>query len=278
MNSPYTRNTKPCLSSKKFPSTPLPQNTVINKSMAGADDKEQKEVLEAGFQKLAGCILWGARGCCPESLWAASQICSVMSCPSWRAWELGIGVLAYQYSVKDRGIVFRADGNAEPIMLADASFKIDPHTGKTQYGTLALVYGGPVIAVSKRIPYVALSTPHAELCAMNYAARTAAWLENVFEEIGEPLQEKTLLLGDNTVAVLNATEDIISEKNKYLQLAFHYIKERRDHLEIHHLSTKLMLPDILTKSVSRDCLEQLVGKFTGTDESPFYFRRPKPFK
>jgi hypothetical protein len=124
--------------------------------------------------------------------------------------------------------VFRADGNAEPIMLADASFKIDPHTGKTQYGTLALVYGGPVIAVSKRIPYVALSTPHAELCAMNYAARTAAWLENVFEEIGEPLQEKTLLLGDNTVAVLNATEDIISEKNKCLQLAFHYIKERRD--------------------------------------------------
>ena len=269
--------TKPYLSTRKFPSTPLPHNTVINKSMAG-DENEAKAVLEVGYQKLAGCILWGARGCAPETLWAASQVCSLMSAPSWKAWNLAIGVLAYQYSVKDRGIVFRGDGNDEPILLADASFKIDPHTGKTQYGTLALLYGGPVIAVSKRIPYVALSTPHAELCAMNYAARTAAWLENILIELGEPLKKKTLLLGDNTVAVLNATEDVVSEKNKYIQLAFHYIKERRNHLDVHHVGTKLMLADVLTKSVSRDVLEYLVGWFTGTGRAPYAFVRPKVFK
>jgi hypothetical protein len=180
--------------------------------------------------------------------------------------------------VKDRGIVFRGDGNKEPMLLADASFKIDPHTGKTQHGTLALPHGGPVIAVSKRTPYVALSTPHAELCAMNYAARTAAWLENILDELGEPLKEKTLLLGDNTVAVLNATEDVVSEKNKYIQLAFHYIKERKDHLDVQHVGTKLMAADILTKSVSKDVLDYLVGWFTGTGRTPYTFVRPKVFK
>ena len=251
--------TKTYTTSGRFPKTALPPGIVINKSMAAKDEEEKKAVLEAGYQKLAGCILWGARGCCPQSLWAASQVCSVMSCPSWKAWNLAIGVLAFQYSVREMGIVFSANGNAEPMMLADASFKIDPHTGKTQYGTLALLYGGPVIAVSKKIPYVALSTPHEELCAMNYAARTAAWLRNFFEELGMPLQEKTLLLGDNTVAVLNATEDIVSEKNKYIQLAFHYIKERAEFLDVFHVRTELMVSDILTKSVTVQVYETLVG-------------------
>lgn len=274
----FSLYTKTYLSSQKFPKTPLPPGTVINKSCAGKDEKEIKEVLEAGYQSLAGCILWGARGTCPASLWAASQVCSVMSCPSWKAWHLAIGVLAYQYSVRDRGIVFRADGNPEPMMLADASFKIDPHTGKTQYGTLALLYGGPVIAVSKKIPYVALSTPHAELCAMNYAARTAAWLRNFFEELGQPLQNKTVLLGDNTVAVLNATEDVVSEKNKYIQLAFHYIKERKEFLDIFHVETGLCVPDVLTKSVTTAVLNFLVGWLTGTGKLPYKFEVPKAFK
>jgi hypothetical protein len=271
-------HTKTFVASGKFPRTPLPPGVVINKSMAAKDEQEKKDVLEAGYQKLAGCILWGARGCCPQTLWAASQVCSVMSCPSWKAWNYAIGVLAFQCSVRKTGIVFSSNGNDEPMMLADASFKIDPHTGKTQYGTLAMLYGGPIIAVSKKMPCVALSTPHAELCAMNYAARTAAWLRNLFEEIGEPFKRKTSLLGDNTVAVLNATEDIVSEKNKYIQLAFHYIKERKDFLEIYHVRTELNVSDMLTKSVSPQTFESLVGWLTGTANLPYEFKRPKAFK
>ena len=36
---------------------------------------------------------------------------------------------------------------------------------------------------------------------MNYAARTAAWLSNIFTELGLPFLERLLLLGDNTVAI-----------------------------------------------------------------------------
>ena len=131
--------------------------------------------------------------------------------------------------------------------------------------------------VYKKIPCVALSTPHSELCAMNYAARTAAWLRNFFEELGQPFQKKTLLLGDNTVAVLNATEDVVSEKNKYIQLAFHYIKERKEFLDIHHVRTELMVSDMLTKSVSIQVYDALVGWLTGTAK-PYSFTPPRVFK
>jgi hypothetical protein len=267
-----------CISSGKFPSTPLPHNVVINKSMGAKDDAEKDAALAAGCQELAGCILWGARGCCPESPWAASQACSVVSRPSWEAWHRAIGALAHQCSARNRGIVFSGDGNPEPLLLADASFKIDPHAGKTQLGTLAPLHGGPVDAVSKKIPHVASSTPHAELCAMNHAARAGAWLENLLLEIGLPTQNKMVLLGDNAVAVLNSTEDVISEKNKRAQLAFHCIKERKEHLDVFHVGTKLMLSDILTKSASKEVFACLVGWFTGTAEKHCVFTRPKAFK
>ena len=263
---------------KKLPTIPLPVGTFLSKADAGKDAKEIETVMNMGYQKLCGTLIWAARGTIPETCFAVSQLCKLMSCPSYRAFDLGIQILAYMYRVRKRGIVFRGDGNPEPTVLCDASFKIDPYTGKTQYGIHVLLYGGPIIVVSKKIPHVSLSTPHAELCAMNYGARTAAWLRNVFIELGLPLIEKTLLLGDNTVAILNSSEDIVSEKNKYVQLSYYYIREREMYLQICHLDTKFLLADLHTKAVPYQTLESLIGGATGTGDMPFNFVRPSVFK
>lgn len=269
---PYTEGRK------KLPSTPLPPGTFISKMDAGKDESEVKAVQNMGYMSLCGKLIWACRGAFPETSFAVSQICKLMSCPSFKAFEMGIKVLAYMYGVRERGIVFRSDGNKEPIIMSDASFKVDPYSGKTQYGIHVLLYGGPIIAVSKKIPHVSLSTPHAELCAMNYAARAGAWLDNMFTELGIPMQHKQLLLGDNSVAILNATESIVSEKNKYIQLSYYYIKERENYLEICYLPSGRLLADIHTKAVSSQTLNDLTGYATGTAEEPFRFKRPKEFK
>lgn len=269
---PYTSDRK------KLPRTPLPPGTFLSKANAGKDADEIKAVQDMGYMKLCGILIWACRGTVPEASFSVSQVCKLMSCPSYKSFELGIQVLAYMYSVRNRGVVYRSDGNSEPIILSDASFKVDPYTGKTQYETHVLLYGGPIVVVSKKIPHVSLSTPHAELCALNYAARTGAWLQNVFIELGLPLLQKTLLLGDNSVAILNASEDIVSEKNKYIQLSYYYIRERESFLEICHLRTDKLLSDIHTKAVSSQSLDSLVGYATGTAEEPFRFKRPREFK
>jgi hypothetical protein len=263
---------------KKLPSTPLPPGIFISKLNAGKYEEEIKAVQDMGYMSLCGKLIWACRGSFPETAFAVSQVCKLMSCPSFKVFELGIQVLAYMYKVRHRGIVFRSDGNPEPIILSDASFKIDPFSGKTQYGTHVLLYGGPIIVVSKKIPHVSLSTPHAELCAMNYAARTGAWLSNIFTEIGLPIKSKILLLGDNSVAILNATEDIVSEKNKYVQLSYYYVRERGEFLEICHLGSPKLLADLHTKAVAPQTLSDLVGYATGTASEPFRFKRPKEFK
>ena len=263
---------------KKLPVVPLPPGTFLSKADAGKDEEEIKTVQEMGYQKLCGILIWACRGTVPEASFGVSQVCKLMSCPSYKCFDIAIKLLAYMYGVRKRGIVFRGDGNPEPIIMCDASFKVDPYTGKTQYGIHVLLYGGPIVVVSKKIPHVSLSTPHAELCAMNYAARTGAWLLNVFTELGLPFTMKLLLLGDNTVAILNACEDIVSEKNKYIQLSYYYIRERENFLDIHHISTKLLIADLHTKAVPPCTLEMLVGYATGTAIKPFFFERPRKFQ
>jgi hypothetical protein len=146
--------------------------------------------------------------------------------------------LACTCSVRERGIVFRGDGNPEPIITCDASFKVDPHAGNAQCGIHVLLHGGPIVSASKKIPHVSSSTPHAaELRAMNYAARAGAWLANVFTELGLPLLEKLLLLGDDTVATLGASEDVVSEKNKHMQLSCHCVRERGEFVDVCHTPT-----------------------------------------
>jgi hypothetical protein len=112
---------------------------------------------------------------------------------------------------------------------------------------------------------------------MNYAARIAAWLSNTFNELGLPFLERLLLLGDDAVAMLSASEDVVSEKNKCIQLSCYYICEREEHLEVHHLRTDKLIPGVHTKAASPNTLAKLVGHATGTAEEPFTFLRPKKF-
>ena len=195
----------PCLSErKKFPTVPVTPGTFLSKGDAGKNAEEQKAVPEMGHQNSCGMLVWACRGTFPECSFTVSQLCKLMSCPSHKCFDHGMQLLAHTCSVKKRGIVFRGDGNPEPIVTCDASFKVDPRTGKTQHGIHVLLCGGPIVVASKKIPRVSLSTPHAESCAMNHAARAAAWLSNTFTVLGLPFLERLLLLGDGAVAMLNA--------------------------------------------------------------------------
>ena len=261
---------------KKIPNLPMRPGSTFNKSNAAKTDEEAKRVIELGYQKLCGACLWIARGTVPESLFAVSQCCSLMARPSTEAWEVLCGILAYQKSkAGERGIVFRSDGNTEPIVLCDAAFKPNPYTGKSTYGIVAMIYGGPGVTISKTLNHVGLSTPHVEMMALNQGARVVSWLRNLFLEIGRPLRNKTPLVSDSSVGVHITREQIVSEKNKFVQIAYHYIDEMSGELEVHFERSKEMLADVFTKNVVPGIFEYLTPKLTGTANCPYKFVPPK---
>ena len=114
---------------------------------------------------------------------AVTQACSLMSCPSKKAFEVLCGILARQADkAEGRGLVWRSDGNKEPIILADAAFKPCPFSGKSQYGVVAMLYGGPVIVASKKLGRAGSPAPHTETMAINQGARAASWPRTLFYE------------------------------------------------------------------------------------------------
>ena len=102
-------------------------------------------------------------------------------------------------------------------------------------------------------------------------------MRNLFFEMCRPLKNKTLLISDSTVAIRVTKEQIVSEKNKFVLLAYHYIDELAEDIEIHYLKTSKMLADILTKAGTEGVFNEIVPKLTGVSDSPFSFTPPKPF-
>jgi hypothetical protein len=47
---------------KKTPTMPMIANSTLNKSDAGETAAVIREVIDSGYQKLCGCVLWLARG------------------------------------------------------------------------------------------------------------------------------------------------------------------------------------------------------------------------
>ena len=81
-------------------------------------------------------------------------------------------------------------------------------------------------------------------------------------------KNKTLLLSDSTVALHITNEQVVSEKNKFALIAYHYIAELQNDLEIHYINTKDMLADILTKAAGEGAFNKLVPIMTGNSAKP----------
>jgi hypothetical protein len=252
--------------SKRTINTPLTPGFSTSIAVKSTEE-ENKRVLNRGFQRLFGTLLWAARGCFPECLEGCSTLGRVMSKPTEGAWEQVCHMMNYMLQHKNNSIKYSSEGNLMPIVFVDASNKADPADSKCQYGYTHLWMGGTVIAVSKKLAHVGLSAAHNEYMAAHWANRHTAWLRDLMEEmeIKEIGTEPTVTYADNRAANLLCEEDIITCGNQFMQVPYHYNKEaiKMGVVVMRYIPTVDNLADILTKAVSRQVLERLLPAVIG---------------
>ena len=207
----------------RSPSTPFEPSMWLTKEMCQCD-AERDEVLARGYQRLVGSLLWAARGTYPEISVAVHQLCRVMACPSYKAWDAGMRVLGWLRAHRERGIKFSSHGNPLPIAYSDASNKPDPIDGLCQYGNVIMWQGGPIMWSSKKLCHVGLSAYHNEYMALRHALGSVVWLRQFFNEIGltSLTDQPTLVYGDNEAANKLTRDDFVSTGNQYIYLPYHY--------------------------------------------------------
>ncbi len=251
---------------KRTVSTPLPDGFFIHKNK-NTPETEVKAVLERGYQRLFGMLLWAARGTFPECLEGTSMLGRVMSAPTEEAWDAACHMLTYMQAHKHHGIRFTESGNSSPVAYVDSSNKPDPTDSKCQYGYAIQWQGGCVITCSKKLAHVGLSAAHNEYMAAHWCNRHTAWLRDLLTEMGleDAIQGPTITYGDNKAANLLCEEDIITCGNQFMQVPYHYNKEatKMGIIKMMYVPTKLNLADLFTKSVSRQVLQELLPVLLG---------------
>jgi hypothetical protein len=261
----------------KHVKTPFPEHEHGHISReVETDESEVKAVLNRGYMRLVGMLLWASRNVFPECAYGTSILCSVMSCPSEKAWRAGMHMLVWLKQERLRGIKFtHGTPNDDPIALADSSYmhgvkrqgKLQRHDFKDQYGWVIMWQGGPVAWASKKHHHVGKSTCQVEYMALYHCSNNIiAFRQLLYElEYYDILSRPTSLFGDNTQANRLVQEDLISSGNQYIYLTYHALKEsyRMKMLEVYMKKSKMNLSDLFTKNVdagtTRNLLDPLCG-------------------
>ena len=176
-------------------------------------------------------------------------------------------------SVRQRGIVFRSDGNSDLRVYYDASNRGDPIDEKAQYGFACMLFNGPVQWSSRKQRHVGTSSTANEYMALYHACVDTVWLRKILKEAGleEYVQQPTIALGDNDQCTRLSQEDIVTSGNRMIRNNYHFVKEcvEEGDIETRRVDTLDNLADPLTKALSRQYCERLLPWLTGDgDELP----------
>jgi hypothetical protein len=258
---------------KKNVSTPYPTKSVVSKDDQ-PPEAEIKEVLEWGYQRACGLVLWAVRRVFKEGSYGASMCTSVMAKPSYQAFDNLMHLMKWIQLNREVGIKFSADGNSQVIGFSDASNKPILASGLCQGGGSLHYMNGPISAISKRLHHVGCSAEHNEYMALHLIIKRVVWLRQLLREMGihEAISAPTVVYGDNVQANKLCQEHFVSTGNQYIATQYHFNREKvlSGDVIIHWVRTVFNVADIFTKPLEPQVIRKLsmylLGHHNGFDE------------
>jgi hypothetical protein len=250
----------------KKASAPTPLNFFITRNEV-PNPIESKKVLDDGFQSAVGSLLWASRRCFPECSYGVSQMCKVMSHPTYEAMDAAYHMIRYLGDRPDRGIKFSSIHSNEPRMYYDASNKTD-ETSKTHYGYVLSIYAGPIAWCSRKHKHVSVQgSMQSEYMAAGQACRAVCWIRFLLTEMGlsHMIKKPTPLCGDNDPATRLLWNDIVTEGNQFFRREYHFGKECYEAGDISPLRVDTLVNDgdVFTKALNGAEMGRMVPRLCG---------------
>jgi hypothetical protein len=165
-------------------------------------------------------------------------------------------VLRYLQGSITRGITY-TEGSL--IGYSDASFAEDPETRRSTSGYLFMLAGGAISWKSSRQELVTTSSTEAEYVGYSSAAKEAAWVRGLLQELNRPAAQMPLYV-DNNSGISLAESNAYRARTKHIDVRYHYIRQevQRGRIELKYLPTEEMPADGLTKPLSRAPFEAFI--------------------
>lgn len=212
------------------------------------------------YQQMIGSEMFLATQTRPDLAFVMSVLSRFLTNPSTYHLQAAKHVLRYLQGSPRIGVTFGEQ--AIPLELhgySDSAYADCLSSRRSTTGYIFFYYGGVISYRSKRLQVVALSSTEAEYYALGNASREAAWLRQLFYELGvhEDDVQTVRIYGDNQSSLSLTENPVIHQRTKHVDVQHHYIRSQVSlrKVEIYYIPTEEMSADGLTKALkaSKHC-------------------------
>jgi len=176
------------------------------------------------YKNLVGSLLY-ATITRPDVSTAISKLARYMAEPQEAHYNAAIRVLRYLYTTKSRKLIFvqkrHHTQGQELTAFTDSTWNTCPDTSRSRGGHILLLWGSPILWVSKLQTITALSSCEAEYVQACLAARDVVWIRRVLREIFLPQQAATTMYIDNQSAMKLAKHLMTKPASRHILLRYH---------------------------------------------------------
>ena len=225
----------------------------------GSPEYDQMATRRPVYMSLVGGYLWLANMTLWHLAYAAGQLSRFLSNPGPAHFRAALRLLAY---LRDNG--------ARPLRFApNASRGIDTYVDSdwgvrfSVSGALVFVHGCLIHWFSKMQRSVSLSSAEAEYFGAMMAARDILWLRDLLVDLGAKCDGPCVLWSDSKSAVDMSLDPIAFKNTKHILRAAYFLRDlvSRMSVAMRHVPGRVMIADLLTKSVGRQLHLELLRLF-----------------
>jgi len=179
-------------------------------------------------------------------------------------------VLRYLKGTREFGVAYSGLDDGQKLEgYVDSDYAGDRTDRKSTYGSVFMLYGGPVTWSSRKQQSVSTSTTEAEYVALCQGNKEAVWLRSLLLEtsfhqfLGDSLGVQ--MYSDNQGCIALAENPEGHSRAKHIGVQYHYSRQLIEYgkIKLDYCPTEDMLADVLTKSLGPRAFKECSRKLTG---------------
>lgn len=234
--------------------TPLDPSVRLSTSDCPTTEDDARYMKTIPYAEAVGSLMYIAIATRPDIAYAVGVLSRFSSNPGTAHWKAVKHLMRYLQGTKDLKLTYAPDPNATSLFTtySDADHAGDPDNRRSTSGFVVKIGTGCISWASRLQTIVTLSTTEAEYVSAVAAAQEMLWLQNLFKELGIPIDKMPLCI-DNMSALSVAKNPEHHGRMKHLDLRFYWLRDvvHAGHITLKHVPTADMPADIMTKALSR---------------------------
>ena len=232
---------------------PIMKGDKLSLNQRPKNDLENESMKNIPYASVVGSFMYPQVCTRPDIAYAVGVLRRYQSNPGVDHWRAAKKVMRYLQGTKDYMLMYRQTDNLDLVGYSDADFAGCVDSRKSTSGYIFIMAGGAVSWRSVKQTLIATSTMEAEFVSCFQATSQGVWLKSfisglrVMDSISRPLK----IFCDNSAAVFLAKNNKSGSRSKHIDIKYLAIREhvKEKKVVIEHISTELMIADLLTKGM-----------------------------